>query len=243
MASFFAVSGSSKEPGTRTTSTSLLAAPARSSASTAAARSRSVIKLLKRLTTIPKRNPAAVSPPSIFPGYNFSAIGGLGRSLFQIHLFLLCPLFPDKFRRPLLQKRLCPFTHVFGRTSQTKKGGFQEQSFLLRHFDAPLDRFHRVAHRNRRVGNDLLRQCLGRRQKLRRLVYMIHKPDTQRFVGANHFAGQAKFVSHSLAAKPRQPLRSAVSRQNAQFHFRLPELRRLARNSNGARQRHLTPAP
>ena len=64
---FFAVNGNSNEPGTCTTSTSLLDAPARSSASTAAVSNRSVIKLLKRLATIPNRKPAALNPPSIFP--------------------------------------------------------------------------------------------------------------------------------------------------------------------------------
>src|SRR6266567_1370657 len=82
-ASFFAANGNSNEPGTCTTSTSLLLAPARSSASTAAERSRSVIKLLNRLTTIPKRNPAALSPPSILPGWSFSSIVDLRRSFFR----------------------------------------------------------------------------------------------------------------------------------------------------------------
>src|SRR5580704_15976357 len=68
---------------------------------------------------------------------------------------------------------------------------------------------------------------------------MIHESNAQRFLGPNHFARQTKFVRHTLAAKPRQPLCSAVTRKNAKFHFRLPQLRGLARNSNRARQRNL----
>src|SRR5256884_3445602 len=50
-ASFFAASGNSNAPGTCTTSTSLLPAPALSSASTAAARSRSVDRKSTRLNS------------------------------------------------------------------------------------------------------------------------------------------------------------------------------------------------
>src|SRR2546430_12974390 len=132
-ASFFAVSGNSNAPGTCTTSTSLLAAPARSSASTAAARSRSVIKPLNRLTTIPNRKPAALRSPLIFPGCNFSPIARANRSscsyslTSSTSLFLLLPL---ELRRPLLQKRLRAFTHVFRRASHSEKRRLQEQSLF-----------------------------------------------------------------------------------------------------------------
>jgi len=38
-----------------------------------------------------------------------------------------------------------------------------------------------------------------------------------RFFRGDHFARQAKFVRHALAAQPRQPLRSAVTRQDPSF--------------------------
>src|SRR6266436_6810142 len=121
-ASFFAARGNSNAPGTCMTSTSLLPAPARSKASTAAARRRSVIKLLKRLTTTPKRKAAALSAPSIFPGCNFSAI-----VIRLLHLPHLLPLFTLKLRRPLLQKRRRAFTLVLRRTHQAKQRRFQEK--------------------------------------------------------------------------------------------------------------------
>src|SRR6266851_3152927 len=53
---------------------------ARSSASTAAASSRSVIKLLNRLTTIPNRNPEAFSSPSIRSTWSLFAIRDLNHA-------------------------------------------------------------------------------------------------------------------------------------------------------------------
>src|SRR5262249_20783251 len=56
--------GISSEPGTQTTSTSASAAPCRRSPSPAPASSWSVMKPLKRATTIAKRKPPAASAPS-----------------------------------------------------------------------------------------------------------------------------------------------------------------------------------
>src|SRR5437667_2707297 len=234
-ASFFAASGNSNAPGTYTTSTFLLVAPARSSASTAAARSRSVIKLLNRLTIIPKRTPTALNAPLIFPGCNFSAIASLCCSFSH-------PLLPFELRRPLLQKRFGSLTHIFSRASYAKQRRLQEQSFFQRHFHAALDRFHGKFHRKRPVRDNFLCQRFCRRNQLRRLMDVIDQPDALCFFRRNHFACQAQFVRHAFAAQSRQALRPAVSRQNSQLHFRLPELRGLAGDSNGAGTRQLAPA-
>src|SRR5690348_13544770 len=192
-ASFFETNGNSKEPGTRTTSTALLAAPARSNASRAAVRSRSVIKLLKRLTTIPNLYPLALSPPSILSGFIFSAIFGPSRSFLPT----------GEFCRSLLQKRLRSLAHVLRRTRQTKERGFEEEAFFLRHFHTAFDRLHRVLHGHRRVCNDFLRHRLRRGKKFRRFVDVIDEPDPLRFFRGNHFAGQAKFLSHAFSTQPR----------------------------------------
>ena len=71
---------------------------------------------------------------------------------------------------------------------------------------------------------------------------VIDQSDALRFFRRNHFAGQAKFVRHALAAQSRQPLRSAIPWQNSQLHFRLSQLRRLARDSNRARECQLAAA-
>src|SRR5712664_1390184 len=150
-ASFFAASGNSNAPGTCTTSTSLLPAPARSSASTAAARSRSVMKLLNLLTTTPKRKPAALNAPSIFPGCNFSAIANPRRFLFlSFNSFTsFTSLLPLELRWPLLQKRLRTLPHVFRRASHSEKRRLQEQPLFLRHFHAAFNQSE-----ERRVGKE-----------------------------------------------------------------------------------------
>src|SRR6266849_4634097 len=237
-ASFFAARGNSNAPGTCTTSTFLLAAPARSRASTAPARSRSVIKLLKRLTTMPKRKPAALSAPSIFPGCIFSAIVNRADPYFCP----LLPLLPLELRRPLLQKCLRAFAHVFRRASHSEKRRLQEQPFLLRHFHAAFDRFHGEFHGQRPVGDNLLRHRFRGRNQLCRLVDMIDQADAQRFFRRDHFARKTKFVRHALAAETRQPLRSTITWQDPEFHFRLPKFRPLAGDSDGARKRPLAAA-
>src|SRR5712691_10176525 len=201
-ASFFAASGNSNAPGTCTTSTSLLPAPARSNASTAAARSRSVIKLLKRLTTTPKRKPAALKPPSIFPGCNLSAIvtrtvscsDPLPHLLHLLHLSHLLHSFTFKLRRPLFQKRRRAFTLVLRRTDQAEQGRLQKKPFLLWHLDSPFDRFHGVFHCERCVGNDFFRHRLRCGQELCWFVNMIHQADTLGLFRGNHLASEAKLM-------------------------------------------------
>src|SRR5437588_1052947 len=205
-ASFFAASGNSNAPGTCTTSTSLLAAPARSSASTAAVRSRSVMKLLNRLTTMPKRKPAALSSPLIFPGCSFSPIAASAALLFFSFLFFpflpLLLLLPFELCRPLLQKCLGAFAHVFRRASHSEKRRLQKQSFLLRHLHAAFDRLHGEFHGEWPVGNNLFRHRFCRGNQLRRLLDITDQPDALGFLRRDHFAGKAKFVRHSLAAQP-----------------------------------------
>src|SRR5207302_2546001 len=217
-ASFFAANGNSNAPGTCTTSTSLLAAPARSSASTAAVRSRSVMKLLNRLTTMPKRKPAALSSPLIFPGCSFSPIAASAALLFFSFLFFpflpLLLLLPFELCRPLLQECLRAFAHVFRRASHSEKRGLQKQSLFLRHLHATFDCFHGEFHGDGPVGNNFFRHRFCRGNQLRRLMNMINQSDTLRFFRCDHFAGKAKFVRHTFAAQPRQPLRPAITGKN-----------------------------
>src|SRR5258708_7758144 len=174
-ASFLAASGNSKAPGTRTTFTSLLAAPARPSASAAAASSRSVMKLLNRLTTIANRRPSAFSPPSNFCGSSFPAISDFPRTVrvaLRVSLAAECsfplfplphllPLLPLELRLPLLQKRLRSFMHVVRSATQPDPPRFDELAFFLGHLRSALDRFDDVFHRERRVGDNFLRQVFG----------------------------------------------------------------------------------
>src|ERR1700676_21937 len=244
-ASFLAASGSSNAARTWTTSTSWLAAPARSSASTAADSSRSVMKLLKRLTTIPNRNPTALSSPSIDPGCNFVVIQIFctrqkrRRRAFYPLLPLPHPLslLPFELGLPFFKKRLRSFPHVFRRAREAKERRLKKEALFLRHFDAALDRFDGVLHGQRRVGDYFLGHALRSSQQFARFVNVIHQPDALRLFGGDHLSRQTKFVRHALAAKPRKPLRPAISRNDTQLHLGLAELRSFARNPNRARKR------
>src|SRR5712671_5321007 len=213
-ASFFAARGSSKAPGTLTMSTFSLLAPARLRASTAAASRRSVMKLLKRLTTMPKRRPTAVSSPLMEAGCSFSAI----RS----------SLFAFEVRFPFLEESFGAFAHIFRGAGKPKQCRFQEQAFFLRHLDAALDGFHGVLHRKRSIGDDFFGHGLGGGQQLRRFINVIDQADALGFFRANHFAGEAEFVRDAFAAQPREPLRSAVTGNDTELHFGLTELGGLA---------------
>ena len=69
-ASFFAASGISNEPGTRTIRSASQSRRRGRAQSSAPASRRSVIKLLKWLTTMPKRRPAAFRSPRSAAGFN-----------------------------------------------------------------------------------------------------------------------------------------------------------------------------
>src|ERR1700726_3777384 len=128
-ANFLDASGNSKAPGTSTISISAFAAPDFSSASMPPLNKRSVIKLLKRLTTIAKRKPLASSFGCVVVSdWRFLAIFCKKYSLLSFEL-----------PRPLFQECFRSFAHVFRSARQAKKRGLQEQSFFLSHFHPALD--------------------------------------------------------------------------------------------------------
>ena len=135
---FFAASGISNEPGTRTTSLCFADAPPRARASSAPASSLSVIKLLKRLTTMPKRMPEASKRAA-----NFVGLEVFGHVAFTLSSFSIFPVVATaalaprhslslKPRRPLLQKRLRALAHVLGRATQTEQRRLERQALLER---------------------------------------------------------------------------------------------------------------
>src|SRR5215467_2088527 len=175
-ASFFAARGNSNEPGTRTTSTSLLCAPDRSRASTAAASNRSVIKLLKRLAISAKRKPSALNAPSTLPGWSFSLIEAVMRPFASLSLSLLSL----ELRRPLFKKRFGSFAHVLRRAGHAEKRGFEEEAFFQRHLASAFDCFHGELHADGTISDDFFRHRFGRREQFCRLVNVIDQADAQR---------------------------------------------------------------
>src|SRR5882762_6950556 len=227
-ANFFAASGSSKAPGTWMTSTFSLFEPARLRASTAAASKRSVMKLLKRLTTIPKRRPDAVSSPLIEAGWSFSAIAN--------------SLFAFEVRFPLFEESFGAFSHIFGGAGKPKQCCFQKQTLFLRHLDTALDSFDGVFHSKRSIGDDFFGHGLGGGQKLRRFVNVIYQADALSLFRGNHFAGEAELMRDAFAAQAREALRAAIARNDAELHFGLAELGGFAGQANRAGKRKLAAA-
>src|SRR3984957_8997101 len=232
-ASFFAASAISSEPGTRTISICFSSAPACSSASSAPASSRSVMKLLKRLTTMPMRSPAALNWPRVTCGFSV------------IVVYLVCSSSVSsasaslEFCRPLFEEGAGAFAHVFGGAADAEERCFEKQAFFERHVHAVLDCFHCVFHGEGRVGDDFPCDGFGGGQKFGWLHDAIHQADSQRFVGRNHFAGENQLVRDAFAAESRQALRAAETRQQAEFCFRLADFCILARDAHCAAERKL----
>src|ERR1700694_2557069 len=145
------------------------------------------MKELKRDTTIAKRFPVPLSPPST------AGISGLdGRSIFIFSFVFLSPrlesnrrrdaacrvsgcvqtrrgkprlfsrscLLPLEPRSPFLQKRRGPFLLILGSAADAKQSSLQQRPFGQRHLHALVDRFHSELHRQRSVRDDLSRNRL-----------------------------------------------------------------------------------
>src|SRR5207245_1488087 len=151
----------------------------------APASSRSVMKLLNRLTTMPKRNPAPLNSPRISLCSIFALISApRGPSGL--------PLCPVVRRHRACGYALVSFTNVEVWHPGVSSGGCRAPLFPLK----------------------LCRALLAKRSSTL----------------AHIFGG---------AAQPRQARRAAVTRDDAEPHFRLAELRRLAGQANRTGQRQL----
>src|SRR5580698_9152451 len=79
-----------------------------------------------------------------------------------------------EFCRPLFEEGAGALAHVFGGAADAEERCFEKQAFFERHVHAVLDRFHRVFHRERRVGDDFLCDGFGGGQKVGWLHDAIH---------------------------------------------------------------------
>src|SRR5579862_580512 len=253
-ANFRAASGISKAPGTRNRRIAFSFAPERSNPSIALSKSLSVIKELKRETTMAKRLPEASSLPSkagnkgsggnsVF-SFNFSLclwVSVVNSLLVREGPRLLISL-ALKLRCALLQKRCSPFLFIFGRAGNAKQYGFEIQALAQAHLHALVYGFHYVLYSQRSVRNNLRRYRLGARNQLTRSHNFIDQPDAMRFLSRDHLTRQQHLHRNAFAHKSRQPLRPAISWNNSQLHFWLPQLRVLAGQPDRAGHRHLASA-
>src|SRR5213594_1123016 len=72
---------------------------------------------------------------------------------------------------------------------------------------------------------------------------LVHEADAMRLPGVDRLGGENQLQRDALADQPRQALRAAVPRGDAELHFGLPEPRGLAREAEVTRHRQLAPAP
>ena len=67
-------------------------------------------------------------------------------------------------------------------------------------------------------------QCLSLRQQLVSGNNPVHQPDAIRLGGIDHSAGQQQLQGSTPSHQAGEPRSAAVSRADAELHFRLPEL-------------------
>ena len=104
-----------------------------------------------------------------------------------------------ELRRPLLQKRGRAFFLVFRRAANAEQRRFQEEAFRQGHSHAFVDRFHSVLNRQRRVGNDFLRNGLGARNQVVRRSHFVDQTNPERFLRCDQFACQDNLHRNAFA--------------------------------------------
>src|SRR6185437_9252499 len=122
-------------------------------------------------------------------------------------------------RRALLEKRRHPFLHVVGRREQSEMVRLERQTFVERHPEPAIHRFDTERDRERRVLHDLLNS-----DQLGGVHHAVHESDTQCFLGVDHLASHEQLQRTALADQAREPLRAAVTWQDAELDFGLTEL-------------------
>src|ERR1017187_6663781 len=195
-------------------------APERKSVSYALCNSLSVMKALKRETTMANRFPAALRLPS-----REGIAGSGGDSTFNL-VFSVAPCLHGEFpapepyptvrsrniyfcnltsdfllafkpRRPFLQKRRRPFFLIFSRATDAKQRSFKKQPLGQRHLHALVDGLHRILHGQRSIRHNLRRNRLRPRNQLGSRRHLIHETNAMRLLRHNHLARQ-----HVLHSQP-----------------------------------------
>src|SRR5205823_1797964 len=133
-------------------------------------------------------------------------------------------------RRPLLQERRQPFLHVLGRREEAEVIGFEQQSLIQRHLQPLVHRLQGEAHRQGAHREDTPQRAFRGRQEVRRRNHLVHQADAVGFVGVDHVAGEDQAEGVTLADQPRQSLRAAIPRGDAELDLWLAELRGIARD-------------
>lgn len=99
-----------------------------------------------------------------------------------------------------------------------------------------------VRERERALRRHLLGEGARGIEQRFQMMHTVREADLHRPLAIHHACAQNHLEGASLANQPRQSLRAAIARDEAELHFREPELRRGARQSHVAGERELAAA-
>jgi len=118
----------------------------------------------------------------------------------------------------------------------------EAQALLERQLHPAHHALDRGGHRERSVLEDRLRQLHRLREQLRLRDDAVHEPDALGLVGLDVAAGEDQLERPAGADEARQPLRAAVTGDDAQLRFRQPHHRVVAGEPHVAGERQLAAA-
>src|SRR4051812_30692126 len=149
---------------------------------------------------------------------------------------------PLKLRRALLEKSLRALPLVFRPGAEPEERSLKRQALALARLQAFVHRFERELHGERGVGKDLLQDRFGARDEIGGGDDLVDETDAVSLLRADYLAGEDELQGATLPDQPRQALRTAATRKDAQLNFGLAELRVLCGHPDGAGHRRLASA-
>src|SRR5688572_25486789 len=145
-------------------------------------------------------------------------------------------------RLALLQERGHALAHVRGGRGEAEHVGLDRFPLHLGHIEPAADGFQGQAHRDRALGQDALEQRARACGELLGREDLVDHAGAPGLLGADLVAGQDPLERHTRASQPRQALRAAVPRDDAQTHLGQAHLRAGARRAQRAGERELEAA-
>src|SRR5258705_8011168 len=146
---------------------------------------------------------------------------------------------------PLLEKGLEALVHVVGRGEEAEVPRLALEPLGQIGFHPANGRVQRVADGERAAAQDLAGDLLARGEKLRWCENTVHETDAHRFLRFDDPRGADELQGMAQAHDPRQPLRAAVARDDAQPDLAEPQPPALGGEAHaaGGRQPASTPHP
>jgi hypothetical protein len=141
--------------------------------------------------------------------------------------------------RALLEKRTHAFALIFRPERVTECGLLQPVGIGQRHVHAVSNQSLCRGHRQRTLACDLGCGLARRGEQLVGLEHRIRQPESKRFVRVDHLPGVDQLAGSRRPNAPREPLRPAETRNDAEVDLGLTEFGFARRVDEVARQREL----